>query len=99
MPGTKCTADLLTKVLSKETNDFHRAQLGNIEILEQEEWQAITNKELKKQPKRSDVQVVEVHDDDPSVEDLSTFSSGKDLSVGGLEDFESFLRHVHADGA
>ena len=97
LPGTKCSADLLTKMLSKETNDFHRAQLGIIEILGQEEWQVITNKELKKQSKKSDVQIVEVHDDDPNVEDLSTFSSGKDLSVGGLEDFESFLQHVHAD--
>ena len=70
LPGTKCSADLLTKKLSKETNDFHRAQLGIIEILGQEEWQVITNKELKKQSKKSDVQIVEVHDDDPNVEDL-----------------------------
>ena len=60
MPGTKCAADLLTKVLLKEMNDFHRAQLGIIEILGQEEWQVITNKELKKQPKKSDVQVVDI---------------------------------------
>ena len=96
MPGAKCTADLLTKVWSIESNDYHRSQLGIVEVLPQEEWQVITTKELKKQSKKSDVQTSDVQDEGSCVEDLSAFSAKKVLLAGGLEDFESFLRLVGA---
>ena len=97
MPGAKCTADLLTKVLSKEINDYRRSQLGIVEVLGREEWQVITTEELKKQSKRSDAQTSDVQDEDPCVEDLSALSATKGLSGGGLEDFESFLQLVGSD--
>ena len=89
LPGSKCTADLLTKVLPVETNNFHRSQLGILEIVGQEEWQLVVNKEMK-----SDVQTSDVQDEIPSTEDLATFSAKKGLSVEGLQSFENLLQRI-----
>ena len=94
LPGTKCTADLLTKVLPIEANNYHRSQLGIVEVLGQEEWQVITTRDRKKQSRKSDVQTAEVQDDDPHAGDLSVFEAKKSLSAGGLDDFKSFLSFV-----
>ena len=87
LPGSTCTADLLTKVLPVEVNNFHRSQIGILEIVGQEEWQLITSKEIKKK-KKSDGQTALASDEVPCEEGISTFSTKKDLSVGGLEDFD-----------
>ena len=94
LPGSKCTADLLTKVLPVEVNNFHRSQIGILEIVGQEEWQLVINKELKKKGKKSDVQTTDVQDEIPSTEDLATFSAKKGLPVEGLESFENLLQRV-----
>lgn len=93
-PDSICTAELLTKVLSVEMNNFHRSQIGISEIVGQREWQLVDNKELKRKGTKSDEQTLGVKDEIPSTEDLATFSAKRGLSVEGLESFENLLQRV-----
>ena len=93
-PGSICTAELLTKVLSVEMNNFHRSQIGISEIVGQRDWQLVDNKELKRKGTKSDEQTLGVKDEIPSAEDLATFSAKRGLSVEGLVSFENLLQRV-----
>ena len=48
IPGKLCVSDLLTKILNRDLTEFHRAQIGILEVTAPEVWKVMTGKELKK---------------------------------------------------
>ena len=49
--GRYCVADLLAKILNRDTTEFHRRQIGNVETTAAEQWQFTTGKETPKKSK------------------------------------------------
>ena len=56
VPGKKCLSDLLTKILGKEDTEFHRREMGILEVLGAELWQRMTSKELQRKTKQESKQ-------------------------------------------
>ena len=108
IPGKLCVSDLLTKILNRNLTEFHRAQIGILEVTAPKVWQVMTGKELKKNKvttKKSeqvldDADVQHDHEPDEVLNEenpLSIFSSTEAVSVGSVnESFERKLNDIEA---
>ena len=65
--GKFCVADLLTKILGRDLTEFHRSQMGIIEVVAPEFWQHTTEKEIQKKAKK---QASKGTDERPSIEQV-----------------------------
>ena len=108
IPGKLCVSDMLTKILNRDLTEFHRAQIGILEVTAPEVWQVMTGKALKKNKvttKKSeqvldDADVQRDHEPDEVLNEenpLSFFSSTEAVSVGSVnESFERNLNDIEA---
>ena len=108
--GKFCSADLLTKILNRDLTEFHREQMGILEISAPEAWQTKCGKELKKRSKQTkneevpenDVAAVQHDPENEKVmlpeEPLSTFPHDDIASVGsGETEFDLKLLKILSD--